>query len=217
MTDLMRDMLPLLSTEGDMGFLIAADEFESSNDDQNVRFARLLRLYVDIGTYVRMSEKIPTNMADEFKAINDTFENESRTYINGFYGASYTKQLGPFFLQLTAQQTDLAANLSWLERQPIRELDLHDMRPGNDLTMIFRNHRFQSLKRVTIRPDYRMRDVAGLAACMRDMTAHSLVSLTFQWGVNDRLGLMKAAFAGNKSIPKGAELFMQQTRVWVKK
>lgn len=216
MTDLMRTMLPVLATEGDNGFLIAADTFDESWDAENQRFGRLLRKYVEIQTYVRMSQPIPLEMANEYKALNDTFSVNNSEPL-GVYGCHYEMQLGPFFLKLSADQDSLANNLKWLEAQPIRELYLSEMQPGNDLGMIFRNHRFQSLKRVTIRPDYRVRDVATLAKCVREMTAHSLQTLTFEYGVADRLGLIKAAFAGNKTIPPGAELFLQRNRIWVHK
>lgn len=218
MTELMSHMRGLLATEGDYGFLMAADEFEDSNIDQNKKFAMLLRKYVDIQTYVRMSQPIPLEMANEFKALNDSFYNDLNIRrIGGIYGAAYSDQLGPFFIKLTCFQSDLASHLGWLEDEPVRELTLNEMKPGEDLKLILRNHRFQSLKRITIRPDRRMKDISGLAGAIREMTANSLISMTFEWGVNDRLGLVKAAFAGNKSIPKGAELFIQRTRVWIKK
>lgn len=217
MTELMQQMSYLVATEGDGGFLMAADEFDDSADKSNQAFGQLLRRYVEIQTYVRMSQPIPLDMADNFKKLNDQFENTNRFMIEGVYGAGYNQPFGPFFLQLTCSQSLLASNLNWLERQPVRELDLLDMRPGEDLNMIFRNHRFQSLKRVTIRPDYRMRDVSGLAACMKQMVAPSMISLNFQWGIDDRLGLVKSAFQANKTIAKGCELFISKTRVHVKK
>lgn len=216
MTDLMREMIPVLSTEGDNGFLIAADAFDDSSESDNQRFGRLLRKYVEIQTYVRMSQPIPLDMANEYKALNDSF-GVSNNQATGIYGCSFSQQLGPFFLKLSADQTNLANNLNWLEEQPIRELYLDNMTPNGDLSMIFRNHRFQSLKRVIIHPSGRCRDVSSLAKCVREMTAHSLLTLTFEWGVADRLGLIKAAFAGNKTIPAGAELFLQRQRIWVHK
>lgn len=216
-TDRMRELKYLLSTEGDMGFLMSADtlEFECDNPAE-IAFGKLLRKYVEIQTYVRMSQPIPLDMANEYKALNDKFPGTDHESL-GFYACSYSQQLGPFFLKLSAVQSELATHLHWLEEQPIRELYLSEMRPTNDLGMIFRNHRFQSLKRVTIRPDYRVRDVASVAKAVREMTAHSLQTLTFEYGVGDRLGLIKAAFAGNKTIPQGAELFLQRTRVWTHK
>ncbi len=210
MTDLMEQSRYTLATEGDLAFLIAADSFDDSNDPENVRFGQLLRRYIEIQTYVRMSQPIPVEMADSFKKLNDSF-----TVVNPEY--RYSEQFGPFFLRLSTSQTNLVANLNWLVEQPIRELVMTDMRTGGDLNLIFRNHRFQSLKRVTLRPDYRMRDVAGVAGAIRQMTAYSLLSLSIEYGLNDRLGLIKSAFASNRTIPKGAELFLQRNRVWVKK
>lgn len=216
LTDLMREMLPVFATEGDYGFLMAADQFDDSADTNNRAFGRILRNYVNIQTYVRMSQPIPLEMASEMEADNRLFVNEARRRIIGTYNAAYDVQLGPFFLRLTANMEEIASNLSWLEVQPVRQLAVNLCYTGTDFDMILRNHRMDYVTEATFRIGYRNRPKPiDIATAVSAMKASCLNRLTLT-GCTDPLGLIRTMFQSNRTVPKGAQLFIGSTRVHTK-
>lgn len=212
-TELMREMLSLLSTEGDSGFLMAADGFDESDDASNRRFGELLRLYVDIQTYVRMSLPIPLDKATRFGELNKSFETR-----DGFreYGISYSNSFGPFFLNLTADTGVLSAHLNYLEDEPVRSLSLNAAEADNNLAMILRNHRMDYMNELTISFQYnKRRQEAQLGSVMRELKSACLMRVTLT-NISNRLNIIPAMFAGVAKVRKGCELIIGTTRVTVK-
>lgn len=212
-TELMKEMLSLLSTEGDSGFLIAADGFEDSADATNRRFAELLRLYVDIQTYVRMSLPIPLEKATRFGELNKSFETR-----DGYreYGIRYSNSFGPFFLNLVADTGVLASHLNYLEEEPVRNLTLNAAEADGNLRMILRNHRMAYMNELTINFQFnKRRQEAQLGDVMKELKSDCLMRVTLPNIVN-RLNIVPAMFAGASRVPKGCELIIGTNRVAVK-
>ncbi len=201
-----------IATLSDGGMLVAADAMEESSVEENQNFGRLLRRYVDIQTYVRMSQPIPLEMATEFEALNAGWKIEPRLYLGSNYQNVYSNQFGPFYMHLSAEMSELGRHLDWLEDQPIRELHIRNCTPGEDLKRIFRNHRMVSMKRLILNFGRGTRDANGVADTIRQMKGESLLSLSIQWGVVDRHKQVNTAFQLNRSFNRGAVLTIGATR-----
>jgi hypothetical protein len=212
------DFRQCIAEQSDSGMLIAADWCDEQPDQRTQQIGTLLRRYVEIQTYVRMSQPIPLEMANEFKAINDSFEMPlQRQLESGFYA----QPLGPFYTELVTDLTHLVNNLNLLSIEPIRVITITRCYPNDDLALILRNYRMDCALRVTLGFAWNANDAHSVAQSLLKMKASQLNSLTIT-NVEDRLKMVISAFHAAPNIRKGAELFMsarynRPERVAVKK
>lgn len=207
LTELFRNAV---SEGSDTGVLIAADAFDESDDPQNNKLGLLLRKWIDIQTYVRMSQPIPLSMAQEFKALNDHFGERERRVDETTWGVTYTKPVGPYYTRLEARFEAVVQNLNLLSTEPIRELYVTDCRTNDDLALLFRNYRMDYLWRLECRFDrgYRVQhthDPVRMAQTMLQMKASQMQSITLS-GMDDRAKKVMVMFNANKNIARGCEL-----------
>lgn len=211
-TEMMRHMRNLIATEGDYGFLMAADEFDNSEDASNRKFGALLRLHVEIQTFVRMSMPVPKDKSDQFIELNNSFMLEQADPV-GTWAESFSGQLGPFYTEFTADCRNLANNLAWLELEPVRKLSIRNCDASEDLALIFRNHRVGYLTHIELQFKYKeQRQEAEVGRIIAQLAANSLMELSIRY-VRNRLKLMPAMFRGNRKLPKGCILNIDGRKV----
>lgn len=199
-----------VSEESENGFLIAADAFEESELERDRDIGQLLRTYCNIQTYVRMSQPIPTEMAELFKALNDKFGAEDRRPAADRYTSTYSGKLGPYFTILNTWMSDLSSDLEMLSAEPVRDLTVLHCMPGTNLSLILRNYRIDYMHRLTLRFDRNTRDTLSIAQAIGSLQGSQLNSLTIL-GVNDRVRSIQAMFMSNRYIRKGCDLMMSNT------
>lgn len=210
-TEMMQQMRFLLSTEGDTGMLIAADNFEGSDDENNRRFGELLRLYVEIQTLVRMSMAVPVEKSNRYIELNKSFPEPVSEYVGG-YGERYSGQLGPFFTEFSGDTKRISQNLDWLENEPVRRLKLTNADASSELAMIFRNHRMQYMTHLEIWFKWRDRRQEGeLGRIMAMLDGPNLQEVKLMQ-VNNRLKIIPAMFRANNRIAKGCSLIIGRDR-----
>ena len=140
-----------IAERSDSGMLIAADWCELDSDDASTALlGRLMRSYVNVQTYVRMSLPIPLEIAAEFDELSKSFDMPQRRDLEE-YGCYYERPLGPLYTSLTVTQARLIADTDMLSREPVRDLTITRAQPGADLAMILRNYRMGYMERLTIR------------------------------------------------------------------
>lgn len=211
-TDMMQTMRHLIATEGDYGFLMAADEFDNSEDARNRKFGGLLRLYVEIQKFVRMSMPVPKDVSDAFIELNNSFDQPAAPAV-GNWTESFGGQLGPFYTEFTADCKNLANNLNWLELEPVRKLSIRNCDASQDLALIFRNHRIGYITHLELQFKYReQRQEAEVGRIIAQLAASSLIELKIRY-VRNRLKLMPAMFLGNKKLPKGCTFVLDEKRI----
>lgn len=211
----MFDMRRMISEGNDWDMLVASDMMEDNNTDDSRRLSELLRAYVDIQTYVRTSQPIPANLVHAFEQLNNAYKMDMRQYLPGYYRNAFSKPLGPFYTMLQTTQVDLANNLDWLSQNPIRDLEIYDVTPNNDLQMILRNYRVNVAYRITLHMSSRRSDVQVMSKAIRDMMGGQLLSLTIN-NLNDRLKIVQMGFKMAQSVARGAVLYIGGQRVTVR-
>lgn len=210
---LLESLRHTLATEGDTGFLIYADACEESENPDNRRFGELLRLYVEVQTFVRMSMPIPADKSARYAELNKSFQIPEVEYGDEGW---YENQLGPYYMKYTGRMTNLANHLSNLEHQPIRQLVITEADTTPDLAMLFRNHRMDYMTHLTVRFRYNQRrQEAQVGRALTDLVARNLQELRIE-GVTNRLNIIPAIFQGNRFVAKGCCLLMGQNRMGVK-
>lgn len=215
-TELMQQFRSCISTEGDTGMLIAADAMQESSEPDNQRLGELLRLYVEIQTFVRMSMPVPAEKSNRFIELNNSFEVPISDYV-GNYTERYSNQLGPFYTAFAADASALANNLHWIESEPIRQLNIVNADVNKDLAMIMRNHRMEYMTNLTIHFKWReRRQEAEIAKCVMQLAGASLRELTLM-SVSNKMKMIPAMFIANPKIAKGCALIIQRDRVAVRK
>lgn len=210
---------------GDTAMLVAADALQDEYNPENETLANLLRAYVEAQTMIRMSMTPSLAFAKRFQELQAEFNLKAERVIPNYYGAKYTKPMGPFYLGLTAGQNQLAENLNWLSIEPVRELHVTSLRPGDsDLALILRNYRMQSMFRLHLSGGYgRMTQAAfdGLTTAIKELNAPMLQQLTLS-NIADRNKHLQLFFNMAPNIPKGCELWMadsyrEPVRICIKK
>lgn len=214
LTYTMQQFATCIACEGDTGMLIAANGLDENGTEENAALARLLRLYVEIQTNVRMSLPISPATADEFKALNSKF-NPTETYLA--YGSAYHDQLGPFYTRLAADIQLIADHMNLLEEQPVRKLELQNVVLTDDnLAFILRNHRMEYMTHLTIRFRYGQRRLSAEAArAIVNFKGSSMMRVDIA-GIDDPLNLIKVMFKANRTVRKGCELFIRGKHVTTK-
>lgn len=216
-----------ISEGGDTGMLIAADGLDESAEYNpgNATLAELLRKYVEVQTMVRMSMTPPLAFAKRFQELQAEFNTKPEKSIPNYFGAKYTKPLGPYYLALSAPQNSLAENLNWLSVEPVRELTVTHLRPIDpDLALILRNYRMESMFRLHLSIAYGRPTQAafdGLCAAVKGLNAPMLQQLTLS-NVGDRRNHLQLFFNMAGGIPKGCELwtadnYREPARICIKK
>lgn len=198
----------VISEEGELGFLIAADALQESEGDQNRSLGELLRLYCNIQTYVRTSQPIPQSMGFRFEELNKTFKSQLRRYAAEYGYAAYSKPLGPYYTALSVPKIELVQNIDLIVQEPVRELVITDIRDVVDLDLIFRNYRMESMFNLTL-------NVLGqskatpmvLGAAIKNLSGASLRSLTVL-GLRDTAKAVEVNFMMASKIAKGCSLYM---------
>lgn len=211
----MYDIRRMISEGSDWDVLVASDMLEDQRTPDAERLAELLRAYVNIQTYVRTSQPIPGELVHAFEQLNNVYKMDVIQYLPGYFRNSFQKPLGPFYTMLRVAQVDLANNLDWLSQNPIRDLELFDVTPNNDLAMILRNYRVNVAYRLTLNMSRRQSDVQTFAKAIRDMQGGQLLSLTIN-GYTDRLKIVQMGFKMAQGIRKGAALYIGGQRVTVR-
>lgn len=211
MNDLLTQFRYALSEGGDTGMLVAADAFDERSvtaDDAPQRFAELLRKYVEIQTYFRMSQTPNSALAKRYDELNKSFGTKPTKVVNG---STYSKPFGPLYTALETDQSTLIANIALLAEEPVRELSIRYASAGNDLAMILRNYRVETMFQVSIQMAYNYANrnanaASALAQCIKDIVAPQMMRLTVT-GVTDTKKHLQLFFQMSK-VSKGCELWV---------
>lgn len=209
LTELFRNAV---SEGSDTGVLITADACDESDNPTDNKLGTVLRRWIDIQTYVRMSQPIPLEMADEFKALNDSFGSAEKRRVEGSFGTVYSKPVGPYYTALEVHLESLAANPELLSVEPIRELTIMYATTNDNLGMLFRNYRMDYMWRVSVNFDryynanrVGRHDPVKMAQIILGMQGSQLQSITLN-GIDDRLKKIHVMFNTNGKIRRGCEL-----------
>lgn len=197
-----------VSEGSENGMLIAADYLEENGDETDVKLGLLLRNYVNILTYVRMSQPIPLDMAEQSKQLQSAFNTPDHKRADpSNYGCHYRKPLGPYYTALDATQRAIIASMDLISQEPIRELTITEGDVNDETGMILRNYRVDYMYTLTYRFIHQRSNISALAKAVMEMKASQMHSFTII-GVNDRLKTVQAAFLSNRNIRKGCELLI---------
>lgn len=212
MNELLNEFRLALSEGGEFGMLVTADRMEESDDETANRFGELLRKYVEIQTCFRMSQVPPTALAKRYDELNKSFGTKPTKTAPG--GGTYSKPFGPCYTALEIEQTQLMANLNVLVDEPIRELTIRYASAGNDLSMILRNYRVETMYQLSIHvySGYGSRRdslAQGIAQCLRELKAPMMMRVSIA-GVVDTKKHLQLFFQMSK-VAKGCELWVSPT------
>lgn len=193
--------------------LVAADAMQESDDTRNQKMGELLRLYVDIQTYVRTSQPIPLSMGERYNELQNEFNTKATRRIdedNDYYGSEYFKPLGIYYLGLRCSLAHIDANPNMVSQEPVRELEVRACYSGEAFARLLRNYRMDYMQRVTFRFErgYRTNrpgNVVEIAQAVLNMKAAMMESIRFV-GVNDNLKKIQVMFASARGIRKGCRL-----------
>jgi hypothetical protein len=221
----------LLSEGGTTGMEIFADRCEESEDSLMNIIGRMIRLYVEGLTYVRMTKRTQADderskeIAAELDELQLTFGELDRTgRIEAPDIAFYSTPFGPYFLRLNCTATDLCNHPNWMTDEPIRHVALRRFKPDSEGKMILRNYRMGVMYSVHLevaRGYIRYGASNGMAGvplardvadCIKELLGCSLYRVEIG-AFQDRLNLVKSAFLMNRSIPKGCKLIISGTEV----
>lgn len=209
MNDLLAQFRYALSEGGDTGMLVAADAFDERSNtegDAPQRFAELLRKYVEIQTYFRMSQTPNSALAKRYDELNKSFGTKPTKLVNG---ATYSKPFGPLYTALEIDQTTLISNIGVLAEEPVRELLIRYCSPGNDLAMILRNYRVETMFQLALQFSYNYRqpgNVNAVAAAIKEIKASQLMRLSITGVVDPKKHLQ--LFFNMSGVSKGCELWV---------
>ena len=193
-----------LACEGDNGMAVAADAFTESDDSRANRFGELLRKYIEIQTFVRMSSAPPAALVESYNTLNNSFGTPAE-FKDG--SATYTKPFGPYYTALKISQQSLVSNWDRLTDQPVRELEVTGVSFNDDLAMILRNYRMEVMYQLTLRMfSYRTEHAAQVGEYIKKLKAPMLIRLSIHY-VEDPKGLIKLGFQ-TSGVRKGAELWV---------
>ena len=211
MNDLLHNFRYALSEGGDTGMLVAADAFQEASvtdNDKPAQFSELLRKYVEIQTCVRMSQVPPLALAKRYDELNKGFGAKPTKVVNG---ATYSKPFGPLYTALEVDQATLIGNIGLLAEEPVRELSIRYATPSNDLAMILRNYRIETMHMLSIAATYnygngRNSIAWNLAQSIKDITAPQLMRLSITNVVDPKKHLQ--LFFQMSKVAKGCELWV---------
>jgi hypothetical protein len=213
MNELLQQFRFALSEGGDTGMLVAADAFDERSNtegDAPQRFAELLRKYVEIQTYFRMSQTPNVALAKRYDELNKSFGTKP-TKPTPVGGGTYSKPFGPLYTALEIDQGNLFSNLNLIADEPIRELSIRYATPGNDLAAIIRSHRVESMFQLSIALSYSYNNrnanaANAMALAIKEIKAQQLMRLTIT-GVTDTKKHLQLFFQMSK-VAKGCELWV---------
>jgi hypothetical protein len=200
-----------ISEGSDTGMLVAADALQESADATENSLGELLRAYVDVQTYIRMSQPTPPALADRFVELQGKFRTPERRRIEGdYWGSEYRKPLGTFYTELSIAQEPLANNLNLLSIEPIRTLEISDCTADDNLKMILRNYRMNYMVHLRLMFSRTRRTTniqMEVAKAVATMKAPMLQSLSIH-GLVDRTKKIQAMFMMNRDIARNCVLRM---------
>lgn len=191
----------VLAEGGQMTALVFADRLDDEGTEECGRVARLLRLYYEIQTYVRMSQPVPSEWADEFMSLSASFQTQPHRWIGD--NSRFHDPLGPFYTGFTTTQSELDANMDWLSLEPIRYLQIDHAEGTPVLESILSNYRMQTVERLVINGRWggRNNDYTCLQRGLKKLTAPNLKQINVRGRMNDRLNLARVGFMANRTLP----------------
>lgn len=191
--------------------LVAADYLQENGTAEEQDMGELLRLYVDIQTYVRTSMPIPLSMGERYNELQNKFNTKETRSIESdseWYGAKYYKPLGVYYLGLQVSLNHLDNNPNLLSTEPIRELEVRYCYAGEALARLLRNYRMGYIQRLTLRFDSRTRrpgNVKDVAIAVNSMLGEMMETVMIS-GIDDRAKAVQVMFACAKKVRKGCRL-----------
>lgn len=194
-----------IATQSETGLLVAADALQESDCPRNNKLGELLRCYVDIQTYVRVSQPIPHDLGIRYDELNKFFETSPT---KGYY----SKPIGIYYTACNIYLDTLLDNFKVLETEPIRELTIRGCSANAGLKTVLTNYRVDWMYEVTIKMGNTINNPLELADIVRVMQGSQLQRLNIH-GVRDRSKRLQTMFQLNTSIRKGTRLTLSES-IW---
>lgn len=210
MSSLLTEWRTALAEGGQTAAMIFADHCNDLDTEESNRLASLIRRYYDIQSYVRMSLPIPPEMVDDFQSLNASFSPEPRRYLEESTNNWFFDPLGPMYMAFECTYPDLKRNMDWLSQEPVRRVMMRACQTDDDFESVIGNYRMQTVEELNLsfRVYRGIVSIPVVVAAIRRMNAPNLKLLALHWVRNDRLNLVKTAFATNATIPAKAVLMM---------